>query len=62
MTDTIDLICYKCKHFTPLEGGCEAFPEGIPDEILRTNEHSKPLADQKNSIVFEPGENEINKN
>lgn len=58
MTETIDLICYKCKHFRPLSGGCDAFPDGIPDEILQTNEHAKPLPEQKNNIVFEAGENE----
>jgi hypothetical protein len=54
MTDTIDLICYKCKHFDPIGGGCAAFPGEIPDEILQENEHSKPLPDQDNKIVFEP--------
>lgn len=52
MTDTIDLICYNCKHFNNMEPGCKAFPEGIPDEILQTNEHSKPLPEQKNDLVF----------
>lgn len=55
MTETIDLICRNCKHFRPLAGGCDAFPEDIPDEILLTNEHSKPLKGQKNKIVFEHG-------
>ncbi len=56
MTETIKLICYNCKHFRQFEGGCDAFPDDIPDEILQTNEHSKPLKDQKNKIVFEPKE------
>ena len=54
MTETIDLICNRCKHTNPFRVGCEAFPEGIPDEILLTNEHSIPLPGQKNNIVFEP--------
>jgi len=54
MTDTVNLICFECKHFRPEAGGCTAFPEGIPDEILQTNEHSKPLKEQDNKIVFEP--------
>jgi len=54
MTDTINLICNNCKHFRPLEGGCDAFPDEIPDEILQSNEHFKPLKDQENKIVFEP--------
>jgi hypothetical protein len=49
-----DLICFKCKHFRMFEGGCDAFPDGIPDEItIGTNQHKKPLPNQKNNIVFE---------
>lgn len=59
MTDTIDLICFKCKHFKPFEGGCEAFPNGIPDVILQENKHNEPLEGQGNNIVFEEGENGI---
>lgn len=54
MTTTRNLICFKCKHYTPLEGGCKAFDD-IPNEILLENDHSKPLPDQKNDIVFEKG-------
>lgn len=54
MTETIDLICYDCKYLRLIEGGCEAFPEGIPDEILRENKHSKKLPEQKNNLVFTP--------
>ncbi len=56
MTDTKNLICFNCIHFRPVAGGCEAFPEGIPDEILQDNKHDKPLPDQNNKIVFEEGE------
>jgi hypothetical protein len=53
--EAIDLICFKCKHFRPIEGGCEAFGDDIPDEITSgENEHKVPLRDQKNTIVFEP--------
>ncbi len=55
MTDSINLICFKCKHLRELNGGgCDAFPDGIPDEILMKNKHSKPLPEQDNNIVFEP--------
>lgn len=54
MTDTIDLICNNCKHFRSEQGGCAAFPDGIPDEILETNQHFVPLEEQENKIVFEP--------
>lgn len=52
MTETIDLICNRCKHTNPFRVGCEAFPEGIPDEILLTNEHSIPLPEQKKQHCF----------
>ena len=58
--------CYKrkCKHYLGVlqpDGTersevpyCEAFPEGIPDEIAYgDNNHTTPLADQENEIVFE---------
>jgi hypothetical protein len=52
----VKLVCFSCKHFR-LYGGCDAFPDGIPDEITSgKNEHSIPLADQDNDIVFEPKE------
>lgn len=54
MTETINLICNRCKHTNPYRAGCEAFPEDIPIEILLTNKHSTPLPEQKNNIVFEP--------
>lgn len=52
--------CFKCKH-TIMDAEwwpeCTAFPKGIPNIILSgKNDHSKPLPDQKNDIVFEPKE------
>ena len=51
-------ICINCKNY--LSGlTCKAFTEGIPDEILNgDNNHSKPLPDQENNIVFESKEKE----
>ena len=50
-------ICKDCKHFRENEFdllGCNAFPNGIPDAILQGfNDHSKPLPEQDNDIVFE---------
>jgi len=48
-------ICFRCKNYN---GGssykCNAFPKGTRDEILLgENDHSKPLKDQNNNIVFE---------
>ncbi len=53
MTSTINLICFKCKHYLDYAEGCRAFPEGIPDKILRTNQHNKPLKVQQNKLVYE---------
>ena len=56
--EAVNLVCFTCKHFRRFGGGCEAFPEGIPDEITSgQNEHSEPLKDQENDIVFEEVEN-----
>lgn len=53
--EAVELVCFNCKHFRRFEGGCDAFPDGIPDEITSgENKHSKPLPDQENDIVFEP--------
>ncbi len=53
-------ICFDCKHFSNEFGlKCQAFPKGIPDEILQgENDHTTPLPDQGNDIVFEPIEND----
>lgn len=48
-------ICMFCKNFIPTynEMKCKAFKE-IPNEILSgDNDHSKPLPNQDNDIVFE---------
>lgn len=50
----VEPICINCKHYDLEKSTCSAFPEQIPDEIyLGDNDHSKPLPDQKNEIVFE---------
>jgi hypothetical protein len=52
--EAVQLVCFKCKHFRRFEGGCDAFPDGIPEEItIGNNDHSKPLPNQDNKIVFE---------
>lgn len=53
--EAVELVCFNCKHFRRFEGGCDAFPDGIPSEITSgENEHSKPLPEQENNLVFEP--------
>lgn len=46
-------LCNLCKHYLG-DLVCTAFPEGIPEEILKgENDHSKPLPQQFNDNVFE---------
>lgn len=53
----LEPICFRCKHFDIEKSTCKAFEEEIPDEILSgENDHSEPLEDQENDIVFEPAE------
>lgn len=47
------IICDFCRHSLIRHYTCEAFPEGIPEEILKgENKHSKPMPGQGNDIVF----------
>ena len=52
---TIDkILCNRCKHRR--KGiTCDAFPDGIPIEIIRSGEHFLPV-DGDNGIVFEEKE------
>jgi hypothetical protein len=48
-----NLRCFNCSNYLS-DLKCQAFPLEIPDEImLGENDHSKPLKDQPNDIVFE---------
>jgi hypothetical protein len=48
------VVCDLCKHILIRRYTCEAFPQGIPKVILnRKNNHSKPLPEQENDIVFD---------
>lgn len=48
------LICTDCKHFLG-DGKCNAFPVEIPLIIISgKNDHTEPLPEQDNDIVFEP--------
>lgn len=47
------IICDICKHILVRRYTCEAFPQGIPIEILSgKNNHSEILPEQGNDIVF----------
>jgi hypothetical protein len=53
MENTDNFICFKCIHKFKWEIGCEAFPDGIVNQVLLSNKHDKPLPDQDNEIVFD---------
>lgn len=49
--------CRFCQHLHSLMGEltCNAFPEGIPKELINGPIfHNKPMLGQKNDIVFAP--------
>lgn len=58
MTPTDNFICFRCKHFKEISGGCDAF-KTIPVQDILDNGHSKPLKGQDNDIVFEEGESKF---
>lgn len=45
------LMCNDCKHYFR-NGACEAFPGGIPRDILKREEHNTPYHGD-NGIRFE---------
>ncbi len=50
-------FCRFCIHLHSLTGEptCDAFPEGIPKELISGPIfHDKPMLGQKNDIVFAP--------
>ena len=50
-----DLLCIQCMHYNKENNNCSAFPDIIPYEIYAgPNDHSKPLPEQENNIIFEP--------
>ena len=49
--------CLKCKlcNSNGLFLFCKAFESGVPDEIINgENDHTEPLPNQENNIIFEP--------
>ena len=52
-------ICMRCAHSDPIEIGCKAFPDGIPDEILISGRHFKPVPGQINNLVFQEREQNV---
>ena len=53
MTQEHKIGCMACKHIN-FDGGCAAFPDEIPMYFADGQlEHTTPIADQGNDIVFE---------
>jgi hypothetical protein len=59
---TDEPVCMNCKHLiidNPNGIICGAFPKGIPEIIITgENDHTEPLPNQDNDIVFEPIDND----
>jgi hypothetical protein len=57
MTTITPPKCSICRHFNlvpSIKPNCKAFPKGIPENIwLKGKDHSKPMKDQENDIVYE---------
>ena len=50
----IPITCLNCKNYID-DLTCSAFAEKIPNDILEgINDHSEPLPNQENNIIFEP--------
>lgn len=53
-SELVFIACDFCEHILEEHKTCKAFPEGIPDDILKgNNNHKTPFKDQKNNIIFE---------
>jgi hypothetical protein len=51
----INTQCFNCKHYWGI-GGCEAYPDGIPDAIVTgIHDHTKPFPGD-NGIRFNRAE------
>lgn len=51
-------ICMRCAHSDPIQFGCKAFPDGIPDKILISGKHFKSVPGQINNLVFQERKDE----
>lgn len=50
--------CAYCKHFHADDYYCSAYPDGIPDELLRgTQKHNSPIKGQVCDTVYERDKN-----
>jgi hypothetical protein len=52
MNEQHKIGCLSCK-YNNFDGGCEAFPDGIPFRFAAGQHHAHPTLDQNNDIVYE---------
>lgn len=54
-----NVICYKCENYL-LESTCLAFPNGIPEEIIKAKAgHDEVRDDQEGEFLFNKTDTEI---
>jgi hypothetical protein len=64
MTGQLPVQCLACARRSPTESPtdtstaviCEAYPGGIPDEILFGADHRTPRGDERDGLLFERAE------
>jgi hypothetical protein len=56
MTSRIPSQCKACRRFGPITGTCEAFPGGIPGDILFHGEDHRQEFPGDRGIRFQQGE------
>ena len=52
----VSVMCNQCEHRQKYKGhgiGCDAYPNGIPSELIRRKEHDTPF-EGDNGIRFKP--------
>lgn len=54
MTTRIPNLCRACIHYVPDDGTCDAFPRGVPDDILLLGGDHRTSLGVDNGVVFEP--------
>lgn len=49
------LACSRSRHVAPDDPWtCDAYPDGIPPDILAGEDHRRPRGDEAGGLVFDP--------